>query len=142
MVLRCARELFLLPLLLRLLPADYLSRGMFNKKREKNNEQKCCVLVWPFISGVTEYVGNVAMFAYACKQWRGTRSLSDVPARFQRHQRLLPSMLFCYQERVFLPNVWLGLLHLLWPFTCHLHRRNRVYTKTTFWRAPSKHIDR
>ena len=44
-----------------------------------------------------------------------TRSLSHLPARFQRHQRPWPSMLSCHQESTFLPNVWLGLLHLLGP---------------------------
>ena len=44
-----------------------------------------------------------------------TRSPAHLPARFQRHQRPWPSMLSCHQESTFLPNVWLGLLHLLGP---------------------------
>ena len=60
-------------------------------------------------------------------------------SRFQRHQRPWPSMLFCHQGGVFLPNVWLSVLHLLLPSPCHLHRRNRAHTETTFWPAPSKH---
>ena len=34
-------------------------------------------------------------------------------SRFQRHQRPWPSVLFCHQGGVFLPNVWLSVLHLL-----------------------------
>ena len=54
-----------------------LRTEIFNNKN-KNNQQKCRVLVWVFlqtfrawhfISGVnTKYVGNVAMFAYAMKE--------------------------------------------------------------------------
>ena len=47
-------------------------------------------------------------------------------SRFQRHQRPWLSMLFCHQGGVFLPNVWLSVLHLLSPSPCHLHRRNRA----------------
>ena len=45
----------------------------------------------------------------------------------------------CHQEGVLLPNVWLGLLHLLSPLPCPLYRRNRAHFKTTFWRTPSEH---
>ena len=37
-----------------------------------------------------------------------TRSLPHLRTRFQRHQRPWPLTLFCNQEGVFLPNVWLG----------------------------------
>ena len=52
---------------------------------------------------------------------------------------LVSSILFCHQEGVLLPNVWLDLLHLLSPLACGLYRRNRAYFKTTFWRTPSEH---
>ena len=72
---------------------------------------------------------------------RAIRSLSHFPwgslSQFPSHLILL--ILFCHQEGVFLPNVWLGLLLLLSSLPCRLYRWNRAYTKTTSWQTPLEH---